>query len=186
MSVGKKLQWLHEPHVKALRAYNIASYLLSGFEQVFSLLWRTKLLTPWTIPLMLWTNSWRYPANIYLFKVSNRNTRKKCEKCSKLTIKWSDRRLWCPSRVFIVLLIWTYFITFSSVSIVELEQVNVSWVVAEHIADFEGVCTEYIQIPSLMRNLFQFDTKTSVMSFSDVIFDNFPQILHYVLRINLS
>ena len=169
-----------------LRAYNIASYLLSGFEQVFSLLWRTKLLTSWTIPLMLWTNSWRYPANIYLFKVSNRNTRKKCEKCSKLTIKWSDRRLWCPSRVFIVLLIWTYFITFSSVSIVELEQVNVSWVVAEHIADFEGVYTEYIQIPSLMRNLFQFDTKTSVMSFSDVIFDNFPQILHYVLRINLS
>ena len=26
-----------------------------------------------------------YPANIYLFKVKNRNTRKKCEICSKLT-----------------------------------------------------------------------------------------------------
>ena len=28
-----------------------------------------------------------YPANIYLFKVKNRNTRKMCELCSKLTIK---------------------------------------------------------------------------------------------------
>ena len=27
------------------------------------------------------------PANIYLFKVKNRNTRKRCETCSKLTIK---------------------------------------------------------------------------------------------------
>ena len=28
-----------------------------------------------------------YPANIYLFKVNNRNTRKRCEICSTLTIK---------------------------------------------------------------------------------------------------
>ena len=28
-----------------------------------------------------------FPANIYLFKVNNRNTRKSCEICSKLTIK---------------------------------------------------------------------------------------------------
>ena len=28
-----------------------------------------------------------FPANIYLFKVNNRNTRKGCEICSKLTIK---------------------------------------------------------------------------------------------------
>ena len=27
------------------------------------------------------------PANIYLFKFSNRNTRKRCEICSKLTVK---------------------------------------------------------------------------------------------------
>ena len=31
-----------------------------------------------------------YPANIYLFKVNNRNTRKRCEICSKLTIKAPD------------------------------------------------------------------------------------------------
>ena len=32
------------------------------------------------------------PANIYLFKVNNKNTRKWCEICSKLTIKRPERR----------------------------------------------------------------------------------------------
>ena len=32
------------------------------------------------------------PANIYLFKVNNRNTRKSCEICLKLTIKTPERR----------------------------------------------------------------------------------------------
>ena len=42
-----------------------------------------------------------YPAKIYLFKVNNRNTRKRCEMCSKLTIKKQERR--CRrSSVFIV------------------------------------------------------------------------------------
>ena len=39
------------------------------------------------------------PANIYLFKVNNRSTRKRCEICSKSTIKTSERR---HSGVFIV------------------------------------------------------------------------------------
>ena len=42
------------------------------------------------------------PANICLFKFNNRNTRKKYEICSKLTIKTPERRHWCRSRVFIV------------------------------------------------------------------------------------
>ena len=32
------------------------------------------------------------PAQIYLFNVNSRNTRKRCEICSKLTIKISERR----------------------------------------------------------------------------------------------
>ena len=32
-----------------------------------------------------------YPANIYLFKVNNRNTRKRCKTCSKFTIKTPER-----------------------------------------------------------------------------------------------
>ena len=41
----------------------------------------------------------KYPTNIYLFKVNNGNTRKKCEICSKLTIKTPEQR---RSGVFIV------------------------------------------------------------------------------------
>ena len=33
-----------------------------------------------------------YPANVYLFTVNNRNIIKRCERCSKLTIKIPERR----------------------------------------------------------------------------------------------
>ena len=33
-----------------------------------------------------------YPANTYLFQVSNKNTRKRCEICSKLAIKTPEQR----------------------------------------------------------------------------------------------
>ena len=36
----------------------------------------------------------------YLLKVNNRNTRIRCEICSKLTIKTPERRHWCRSSVF--------------------------------------------------------------------------------------
>ena len=42
------------------------------------------------------------PAGIYLFKVNNRNTRTRCELCSKLTIKISERHHWRRSVVFVV------------------------------------------------------------------------------------
>ena len=42
------------------------------------------------------------PANIYLFKVYNRNTRKRCEICLKLTIKTPEGCHWLNSSVFIV------------------------------------------------------------------------------------
>ena len=64
--------------------------------------------------------------NIYLFLVNNSNTRKRCEICSKLTIKSPQRR----STVFIVNFehISHLFTPFSSVSTVGFEQVNVCWV----------------------------------------------------------
>ena len=40
-------------------------------------------------------------AGIYLFKVNNRNTRARCEICSKLTIKIPERRHWRRSGIFI-------------------------------------------------------------------------------------
>ena len=41
------------------------------------------------------------PGNIYLLKI-NRNTKKMCEICSKLTTKTLERRQWCRFGVFIV------------------------------------------------------------------------------------
>ena len=43
-----------------------------------------------------------YPANTYLFKVNNRNTRKRYKICSKLKIKTPERRQWRRSVVFIL------------------------------------------------------------------------------------
>ena len=42
-----------------------------------------------------------YPVGNYMFKASNRNTKTRCEKCSRLTIKTPERRH-CRSGVFIV------------------------------------------------------------------------------------
>ena len=42
------------------------------------------------------------PAGIHLLKVNNRNTRTKCEVCSKLKIKTPERRQWHRSVVFVV------------------------------------------------------------------------------------
>ena len=42
------------------------------------------------------------PANIYLFKVNNRNTGERCEICLKLTLKTLEQRHWFHSVVFIV------------------------------------------------------------------------------------
>ena len=44
------------------------------------------------------------------FKVSNRNTRARCEVCSKLTVKTSERLHWRRSSVFIVSLEYIYHV----------------------------------------------------------------------------
>ena len=65
------------------------------------------------------------PAGNYMFKVNNRNTRTKCEICSKLTIKVPERHqasFWC-----LYCWLWTYFTPYSSVSTVNFEQVNAGW-----------------------------------------------------------
>ena len=68
-----------------------------------------------------------HPAAIYLVKLNNRNTRTRCEMCSKLTIKTSERREWRRSDVFVVNF-WTYFTPCSSVSVVDFGYVIAGWV----------------------------------------------------------
>ena len=68
-----------------------------------------------------------FPANIYLFKIKNRNTKKRCDVCSKLTVKTLDRHHRRRSSDFVVNFEHISHL-FSSVSIVDFEQVNISWV----------------------------------------------------------
>ena len=80
--------------------------------------------------------------NIYLFIVNNSNTRKRCETCSKLTIKSPQRR----STVFIVNFehISYLFAPFSSVSTVGFEQVNACWVQPYQFINVEIIyCCNY-------------------------------------------
>ena len=72
-------------------------------------------------------NLLNYPTNIYLLKLYNRNTRKKCEICSKLTIKTPKRSQWRCSGLLTVNFEHISHLFFS-VSIVDFEQVNVCWV----------------------------------------------------------
>ena len=65
------------------------------------------------------------PASIYLFKVNNRNTRERCEFCSKSTIKTLERRQW--HILGSLLLIFKNFTPFSTVFNVDSELVNFCW-----------------------------------------------------------
>ena len=65
------------------------------------------------------------PADNHIFKANNRNIRKRCEICSKLTIKTPERHL--ASFCCLYFYFWTYIIPWPSVFIVNLEQVNASW-----------------------------------------------------------
>ena len=65
------------------------------------------------------------PANIYLLKVNNRNTRIKPGICSKLTIKIPEIRQFGRSGLFIIY--FEYFIPFPCLPIVDFEQINICW-----------------------------------------------------------
>ena len=61
-----------------------------------------------------------------MFKVNNKNTRTRCEICSKLTIKTPERQHLRRSGVFIVNFEDVFYLVL--VFIVNFEQVNAGWV----------------------------------------------------------
>ena len=72
--------------------------------------WRCKIFQYWPLK--------HCPANIYLFKVNNRDTRTKCEIFSKLTVKTPERRHWHRSGVFISqLFLVSFFVVFFLINI---------------------------------------------------------------------
>ena len=79
------------------------------------------------VNIPLYSSSKVFSANFYLFKVNNRNTRKRCEICSKLTIKTPERR----SSVLLLALNIFIFIFFVSVRWTVMktcnERFNSSW-----------------------------------------------------------
>ena len=64
----------------------------------------------------------RVPVGIYIFKVNNRNTRTRCQICSKLTIKTPERR-----RFGVFIVDFEHLTPCSSVYIVNFEKVNAGW-----------------------------------------------------------
>ena len=85
------------------------------------------LMQPYFLSMLTFMKKTSQPA-FTCFKLNNRNTRTRCEICSKLIIKTPERRHWRRCGVFIIKL-WTYFTPCSSVSIVDFEQVNAGWVI---------------------------------------------------------
>ena len=83
-------------------------------------------------------------ANIYLFKVSNRNTWKRFEVCSKLTIETLERRHWNCSGVFLLTL--TIFHTSFCVSFAYFEYVNVSWDVHTIRIVYRSSCSSMLKV----------------------------------------
>ena len=85
------------------------------------------------------------PANICLFNVSNKNTRKKSKICSKITVKIPERLHWCAILVFLLLTL-NIFRTIFSVSVVDFEQTN-CW---GSIKKFPGI---FFRIVTAFKNL---------------------------------
>ena len=74
-----------------------------------------------------------FPTRNYLFKVSNWNTRIRCENCSRLRMKTLERCQWRRSSVFIVNC--EHISNF--LLIIDFEQAKVCWVHIEKINTFE-------------------------------------------------
>ena len=72
------------------------------FSSEFSEIFQNRMLPRYLGGLLLNFTCYCNPTNIYLFKVSNKNTRKRCEICSTLKIKAPERRHRWRCGVFIV------------------------------------------------------------------------------------
>ena len=74
------------------------------------------------------------PLGIYLFKVNNRNTRRRCKTCSKLK---KDIKKASNDVVLVSLLLTSYIVL---VNFVEFEQISAGWAEALRIGAFKGSC----------------------------------------------
>ena len=87
------------------------------------------------------------PTRNYLFKVSNWNTRIRCENCSRLRMKTLERCQWRRSSVFIV--------NCEHISIflliIDFEQVKVCWVHIEKINTYENKIRHIMRYATIIQ-----------------------------------
>ena len=75
----------------------------------FSNVWPKKIT--WHYPSLQTSDTnqtTQFPAGIYMPKVNNRNTRRRCEICSKLAIKIPERRHWFSYDKVVILIIYVF------------------------------------------------------------------------------
>ena len=87
---------------KLYRNFRVSSEIFNIFEEFLNDFSKIGTSFLGTLGLATKMRNKNDPANIYLFRVNNRNTSKKCEIRSNLTIKTPERRQWCCTGVFIV------------------------------------------------------------------------------------
>ena len=100
--------WLYQSHAhnlyltllekkKTWSAFSVFLFVLSTrlFEALANSVFSHECYFPLKVAYLT------FPANIYLFKVNDRNTRNRCKICSKLTIKTPEQRHWRRYDVFI-------------------------------------------------------------------------------------
>ena len=122
-----------------LEVVNLGKFLPWGHENkcVSSIFWLAVFLISFS------RNLSTMPVGIYLLKVSNRNSRTRCEICSKWTIKTTFWCLYCW--------LWTYFLPCSIVFIVNFEHVIAGWEVPEPTVSNSTLL--YSDTPSVLKNM---------------------------------
>ena len=77
-----------------IKYLNYLDYLLLDVQRllIFNTHFQIVIFSDKLLPWQHWRYELLFPANIYLYKVNNRNSRKRCEIFSKLTIKTPERR----------------------------------------------------------------------------------------------
>ena len=75
--------------ISSLYCFSILQLIVSEIYSCFYSTFHYGFLSPY-----LNKDFYGHPVCIYLLKVTNRNSRTRCEKCSKLTLKTLERRQW--------------------------------------------------------------------------------------------
>ena len=101
------LTWWHA-HLDKVSYKSSQKSIWSYEGQIFSTFCIVNFNTFLLIEMLMFFLIWNFPAIIYLFKV-NRNTRRRCELCSNLSVKTSGQRQWTYLNIIHTFFWWFYW-----------------------------------------------------------------------------